>query len=104
MKALPWLIALAFLALILIQEDRVNEYREERDEVQAEFNEGARMFWDNQAEFFVIHQGYLYELNYERLKNKQAEAVIKSQKLIIEAYEAEMGHYRKYAPVGAIPE
>ena len=76
MKALPWLIALAFLALILIQEDRVNEYREERDAAIKDFDDGARIFWSGQAEAAAVRAAY-------RNHNLEMAVKIKQQELSV---------------------
>ena len=100
MKALPWLIAAVLLALNVIQLDNyqksVEDYKAERDAAREEFQEGAKTFWDSQAESAAIRAAYHNENVYMALKLKQ-------QELIIDAYEAELKHYRRETS-GAIPE
>ena len=96
MKLLPWLIAAALLALNLIQEGHVTRYKAERDEARDDYYRGAQMFWDGQIEAATVRAVY---------RNRQIEMAlkVKQQKLIIDAYEAELQHYERERS-GAIPE
>lgn len=95
MRLLPWIIALALLALNLIQEGHVAKYKAERDEAQAKFQDGARLFWNAQTEGAAVRAAY-------RTRQLEMALKIKQQKLIIDAYEAELKQYHRETS-GAIP-
>ena len=99
MRALPWLIAAALLGLIVIQmenyQDGVEEYKVERDQARADFQDGAKIFWDAQTSSAAVRSAY-------RLRQVEMGLTIKQQRLIIDAYEAELKYYRAVCP-GIIP-
>ena len=105
MRALPWLIVATLLGLIVIQmenyRDGVEGYKAERDQARADFQDGAKIFWDAQTSSATIRSAY-------RLRQVEMGLTIKQQKLIIDAYEAELKYYRKVCPeiipAAAIPE
>jgi len=101
MRTLPWLIAAALLVLNAIQISHVAAYKAERDAAKADFQNGAKIFWDSQSEVAAVRSAY-------RLRQVEMALKIKQQKLIIDAYEAELKYYRKVCPeiipAAAIPE
>ena len=101
MKTLPWLIVAVLLALAVIQQGHVVKYKGERDQAKGDFQAGARIFWDSQAEAAAVRAA-------SRLRQVEMGLKIKQQKLIIDAYEAELKYYRKVCPeiipAAAIPE
>ena len=101
MRILPWLIVAVLLALAVIQQGHVVKYKDERDEAKADFQDGAKIFWDAQTSSAAIRSAY-------RLRQVEMGLTIKQQRLIIDAYEAELKYYRKVCPeiipAAAIPE
>ena len=105
MKLLPWLIAAVLLALNSIQHDNyqnsIEGYKAERDRAREEFQRGAKMFWDSQVDVAAISAAH-------RTRHLEMAVKIKQQKLIIDAYEAELRHYRRETsgaiPAAAVPE